>query len=101
MSANRLEKLHTTDYPVGWTCELIIVRIERYLVDGLPRVEALAVAEHIEACIWCGERVAMARLLLGETRAAPKQRPQARRAPSGGVGARRRGGKSGSRGRGK
>jgi hypothetical protein len=100
MSAHRLEQMHVTNYPVGWTCELIIIRIERYLVGALPRGEALAVAEHIEACIWCAERVAMVRLL-GETRAAPKPRPHARRAPSGGAGARRRGGRSGSRDRGK
>jgi anti-sigma factor RsiW len=92
--------MRVTNYPVGWTCELIAVRIERYLVSALPRGEALAVAEHIEACVWCAERVAMRRLL-GETTAASTHRPRTHRAPPGGAGARRRGGKreSGDHGR--
>jgi anti-sigma factor RsiW len=83
---------HVTDYPAGWTCELIAVRIERYLVSALPHGEALAVAEHIEACVWCAERIAMVRLL-GETSAASKHRPRTHPAPSDGAGIRRRGGK--------
>jgi anti-sigma factor RsiW len=84
--------MRVTNYPAGWTCELIAVRIERYLISALPRGEALAVAEHIEACVWCAERVAMVRLL-GETNDPPAHRPRTRRAPSGGASAQRRGGK--------
>ena len=50
-----------TEYPVGWTCELISVRLERYLVEALPRGELLAVAEHLEACISCAHRVVLLR----------------------------------------
>lgn len=54
-----------TDYPPGWTCELVTLRIERYILRSLPRVEALAVAEHLEACGWCAQRL----MLLGWTSA--------------------------------
>jgi len=46
-----------TSYPPGWTCELIALRLERYLVSTLPRGEMIAVAEHIEACMWCAQRL--------------------------------------------
>jgi anti-sigma factor RsiW len=84
--------MRVTNYPAGWTCDLIVVRIERYLAGGLPRAEALAVAEHIEACVWCSERIAML-LLLGETSDASEHRPGPRRAPSGGAATQRRRGK--------
>jgi hypothetical protein len=45
------------EYPPGWTCERITLRIERYILITLPRDEALAVAEHIEACAWCAQRL--------------------------------------------
>lgn len=47
------------EYPPGWTCELILVRLELYLLGTLPRVEALAVAEHVEACPGCAHRLAL------------------------------------------
>jgi hypothetical protein len=46
-----------TEYPPGWTCELIVLRLERYLLATLPLGDALAVAEHIEACVICAQRV--------------------------------------------
>lgn len=46
------------EYPAGWTCELIVLRLERYLDNALPRAESLAVAEHVEACASCAERLA-------------------------------------------
>ncbi|HYL55254.1 MAG TPA: NAD(P)H-dependent oxidoreductase [Gemmatimonadales bacterium] len=30
------------EYPSGWTCEVTIVRLERYVVESLPRREMLA-----------------------------------------------------------
>jgi anti-sigma factor RsiW len=45
------------EYPAGWTCELVVLRLEWYLVDTLPRAEALAVAEHLEACLECAQRL--------------------------------------------
>jgi anti-sigma factor RsiW len=52
------ETVLVTAYPAGWTCDLIVVRLERYLLGTLAWTEALAVAEHIEACMWCAERIA-------------------------------------------
>lgn len=52
------------EYPKGWTCEVILLRLERYLVATLPLGEALAVAEHIEACAICAQRL----VLLGPQR---------------------------------
>lgn len=46
------------EYPAGWTCELILLRLDRYLENALPRRESLAVAEHIEACAECAHRLA-------------------------------------------
>jgi anti-sigma factor RsiW len=50
------------DYPSGFTCEVIVLRLERYVVGALPRAEALAVAEHLEACPSCVQRAVWARL---------------------------------------
>ena len=47
------------DYPTGWTCELILLRLDRYLANTLPRSESLAVAEHVEACAECAQRLAL------------------------------------------
>jgi anti-sigma factor RsiW len=49
----------STEYPAGWTCELVVVRFERYLLGTLPRGEALAVAEHLEACLVCAQRLVL------------------------------------------
>jgi hypothetical protein len=48
-----------TDYPSGWTCEVTVLRFERYLLSTLPLGEALAVAEHIEACVTCAQRLVL------------------------------------------
>ena len=50
------------EYPPGWTCEVTVVRIERYVMHTLPRPDALAVAEHIEACAACAQLVALLRM---------------------------------------
>ena len=47
------------EYPPGWTCELILLRLDRYVEDALPRRESLAVAEHVEACAECAQRLAL------------------------------------------
>ena len=48
-----------TEYPAGWTCELVLVRIERYRASTLARAEALALAEHFEACVGCAQRLVL------------------------------------------
>jgi anti-sigma factor RsiW len=57
---------HMIDYPPGFTCELVVLRLERYVVSDLPRAEALAVAEHLEACPSCANRVLLVRLTVSE-----------------------------------
>jgi len=36
---------HMTEYPPGWSCELTVVRLQRYVVESLPRREMLAIGE--------------------------------------------------------
>lgn len=54
------------DYPPGVTCEVVALRLERYIVRALPWGEALAIAEHLEACVACPERLVRLRVSLGE-----------------------------------
>ena len=56
-----------TEFPSGCTCESTILRFERYLLATLPRVECLAIAEHIEACVTCAQRLVLLQ--------APSKRP--------------------------
>jgi predicted anti-sigma-YlaC factor YlaD len=55
------------EYPTMWTCEVTVLRLELYLHGKLARADALAVAEHLEACISCNQRLM---LLQGEVRPA-------------------------------
>jgi hypothetical protein len=52
----------SVEYPPGWTCERVTIRFERYLLGTLPSGDALAVADHIEACVWCGQALVLLRL---------------------------------------
>jgi len=47
------------EYPRGWTCELVVIRFERYLTGALPLGESLALAEHLEACLVCAQRLVL------------------------------------------
>jgi anti-sigma factor RsiW len=47
------------EYPSGWTCERITLKLEFYLLSRLPQGEALAVAEHVEACTGCAHRLVL------------------------------------------
>jgi anti-sigma factor RsiW len=49
------------DYPAGLTCEIVVVRFERYLTGDLPRHDALAIAAHLEACVLCAQLLALLR----------------------------------------
>lgn len=51
-----------TEYPAGWTCELTLVRLERYVVEALPRRDMLMIAEHLEACLACSQALALLRV---------------------------------------
>jgi anti-sigma factor RsiW len=52
------------DYPPGWTCARTESRLEYYLLTTLPLPEALAVAEHVEACAPCAQRLALLSMLV-------------------------------------
>jgi hypothetical protein len=54
------------DYPSGWTCERTALRFEQYLLGTLLLSESVAVAEHLEACDGCAQRVVLFRLTLAE-----------------------------------
>jgi anti-sigma factor RsiW len=76
------ETVLLTAYPAGWTCDLIVVRLERYLLGKLSWSEALAVADHIEACMWCAERIATL-YLVGDARADANDRQRTVRESAG------------------
>ena len=48
-----------TEYPAGWTCELVLVRIARYRASTLSLAESLAMAEHLEACFECTQQLVL------------------------------------------
>ena len=56
------------DYPSGWTCEQTVLRFEHYLLGTLLLREALAVAEHLEACDGCPQRLVLYSLTLAGRR---------------------------------
>jgi anti-sigma factor RsiW len=62
------------EYPPGWTCEVTVVRIERYVMRTLPRPDALAVAAHIEACAGCAQLVAVLSMKIGTARSGKRSR---------------------------
>ena len=54
------------EYPSGWTCERTVLQLEQYLLGTLLLAQALAVAEHLEACTGCVERLVVFRLTITE-----------------------------------
>ena len=52
------------DFPAGWTCELVVARLDAYLLETMALADALAVAEHLEACPGCGERRVVRRTIV-------------------------------------
>jgi anti-sigma factor RsiW len=48
-------------YPKEWTCERTTRQLEQYLRGTLVLQELLAVAEHIEACPGCAQRLVIYR----------------------------------------
>jgi Putative zinc-finger len=52
------------EYPAGWTCERVIQHLESYLLSGLALAESLAMAEHLEACEGCSQRLAVLQVTL-------------------------------------
>jgi anti-sigma factor RsiW len=56
------------DYPAGWTCERTARQFEAYVLSTLALLEALAVAEHLEACPGCTQSIVIYRATLGQAR---------------------------------
>jgi Putative zinc-finger len=54
------------EYPASWTCERTVRQFEDYLLGTLLLTESLAVAEHLEACDGCGQRLVLYRLTITE-----------------------------------
>lgn len=50
------------EYPPGWTCEKTKVQFERYVRSQLQLAQALAVAEHLEACPGCAQQLVLLRV---------------------------------------
>jgi hypothetical protein len=50
------------EYPPGWTCEKAVVQFEFYLVSRVQLRDALAIAEHLEACPSCGQELVFYRV---------------------------------------
>jgi Putative zinc-finger len=49
----------STEFPPGWPCEVVILRLERYLLATLPLGESLKIAEHLEACVICAQHLVL------------------------------------------
>jgi hypothetical protein len=49
-------------HPRGWTCERTVLQLEGYLLSTLVLGDSIAVAEHVEACGECAQRLALYRL---------------------------------------
>jgi hypothetical protein len=45
------------EYPPGCTCALVAARLGGYLRRTLSRLDALVLAEHLEACPPCAQRL--------------------------------------------
>jgi hypothetical protein len=54
-------------YPKEWTCERTTRQFEPYLRGTLVLHESLAVAEHIEACPGCAQRLQIYRTTIVES----------------------------------
>ena len=52
------------DYPAGWTCERIVLQLEVYLRSVTSPGESWAIAEHVEACVECAQRLVLFRATL-------------------------------------
>jgi anti-sigma factor RsiW len=55
------------EFPTGWSCERTVQRFEHYLLSTMPPREAVAVAEHLEACDGCAHRLVLFRVTLART----------------------------------
>jgi hypothetical protein len=52
------------DYPRGWNCGRTALSFEHYLRSTLVLAEALAIAEHLEACEGCAHQIILYRVTI-------------------------------------
>jgi hypothetical protein len=52
------------EYPAGWSCEVVLSRLDDYLLQVIALTDALALAEHVEACSGCGQQLVVRRLIV-------------------------------------
>jgi hypothetical protein len=52
------------EYPANWSCERTALQLEQYLRSAIMLSESLAIAEHLEACPDCAQRLVLYRLTL-------------------------------------
>ena len=50
------------EYPPGWTCEKAVLQFEYYFLSRLKLPDALALAEHLEACPECVQLLVLFRM---------------------------------------
>ena len=50
------------EYPPGWTCEKTVLQFEYYFLSRIQLSDALAIAEHVEACPTCGQELVLYRV---------------------------------------
>jgi anti-sigma factor ChrR (cupin superfamily) len=48
-----------TEYPAGWTCDVVVLHLQRYRLGTLSPADSLAIAEHLEACVVCYQRLVL------------------------------------------
>jgi hypothetical protein len=60
------------NHPDGWNCDAVGGQLDRYLLHDMRLVERLAIAEHLEACALCSERVMFLRVSVLEARPAER-----------------------------
>jgi len=55
------------EYPSGWTCERTLLQLEYYLRSTGVLRDSLTVAEHLEACPDCAQRLLLVRVTLSSS----------------------------------
>jgi hypothetical protein len=52
------------EYPATWSCERTALQLEHYLRSTVVLSDSLAIAEHLEACPGCTQRLVLYRMTL-------------------------------------
>ena len=52
------------EFPSGWTCERTTRQFDLYLEATITLSDSLSIAEHLEACVECAQRLVLFRATL-------------------------------------